>query len=254
MFGLKNEEILTCFFFIIVGYCIAKMFSRSCDGFTVVSPQGVDTCNQELNKLCGDTIDYQTCSICAGENQKDLKVAKCDETEISKYCIYPMPNKIDYTTNILDVDIKNTDSRIGLKIYNYLNQMYENIINAHALDPPSSAPYKDLPNDIINEVGFSLNNNYTRLNFINNTNSKNGIIFLQDSQQLLFPTFFQIMKGNIEEPTEKNDIRLTIHLMKETNSTPETLYLHLNENGDIKTNDTDSNIKNFRIYYYFKNN
>jgi hypothetical protein len=33
MFGLKNEEILTCFFLIIVGYCIAKMFSRSCEGF-----------------------------------------------------------------------------------------------------------------------------------------------------------------------------------------------------------------------------
>lgn len=35
MFGLKNEEILTCFLLIVVGYCIAKMFSRSCNGFRV---------------------------------------------------------------------------------------------------------------------------------------------------------------------------------------------------------------------------
>ena len=38
MFGIKNEEILTCLLLIVVGYCIAKMFSRSCDGFKVVIP------------------------------------------------------------------------------------------------------------------------------------------------------------------------------------------------------------------------
>lgn len=42
MFGLKNEEILTCFLLIVVGYCIAKMFSRSCNGFSV----SADTCSQ----------------------------------------------------------------------------------------------------------------------------------------------------------------------------------------------------------------
>ena len=35
MFGTKNEEILTYFLLIVVGYCIAKMFSRSCNGFSV---------------------------------------------------------------------------------------------------------------------------------------------------------------------------------------------------------------------------
>ena len=35
MFGLKNDEILTYLLLIVVGYCIAKMFSRSCNGFSV---------------------------------------------------------------------------------------------------------------------------------------------------------------------------------------------------------------------------
>ena len=35
MFGLKNDEILTYFLLIVVGYCIAKMFSKSCNGFSV---------------------------------------------------------------------------------------------------------------------------------------------------------------------------------------------------------------------------
>ena len=35
MVDLKSEEILTCFMLIIVGYYIAKMFSRRCNGFRV---------------------------------------------------------------------------------------------------------------------------------------------------------------------------------------------------------------------------
>ena len=35
MFGLKNDEILTYFLLVIVGYTIAKMFSRKCEGFSV---------------------------------------------------------------------------------------------------------------------------------------------------------------------------------------------------------------------------
>ena len=36
--GLKSEEILTCLIFIVIGYLIAKMFSRMChcgNGFSV---------------------------------------------------------------------------------------------------------------------------------------------------------------------------------------------------------------------------
>lgn len=35
MFDLKNEEILTCLLLIVVGYCIAKMFSNSCERFRI---------------------------------------------------------------------------------------------------------------------------------------------------------------------------------------------------------------------------
>ena len=34
MFGLKNAEILTCLLLIVVGYIIAKMFSKRCEGFS----------------------------------------------------------------------------------------------------------------------------------------------------------------------------------------------------------------------------
>ena len=33
--GVKSEEILTYFLLVIIGYFIAKMFSRSCNGFRV---------------------------------------------------------------------------------------------------------------------------------------------------------------------------------------------------------------------------
>ena len=42
MFGLKNDEILTCLLLIVVGYTIAKMFSRSCDGFSVGAAKECD--------------------------------------------------------------------------------------------------------------------------------------------------------------------------------------------------------------------
>ena len=41
MFGLKNDEIFTCFLLIIVCYTIAKMFSMRCEGFSV---GGATTC------------------------------------------------------------------------------------------------------------------------------------------------------------------------------------------------------------------
>jgi len=253
MFVLKNDEILTYFLLIVVGYYIAKMFSRRCNGFSVGGQIIEDTCKRELDSLCGTDVDYQKCSMCAGINQVNLRKARCSENDIRKYCIYPMPYMSGYTINILDIEIKNsiimqTD---GQKIYNYLNQLYNNIINAHtSIISASNASYTVLPNNFIKEVGFSFNNNYTRLNYINNIN-KEGTIVLQEDNEPYFVTFFQIMKGNTINPNEENDIRFTIQLMSGTNY--ETLYLHLNDSGTIKGQDVP-NITNFRIYYYFKNN
>lgn len=43
MFGLKNDEMLICFLLIIVGYTIAKMFSRRCEGFSVGGRNSCDS-------------------------------------------------------------------------------------------------------------------------------------------------------------------------------------------------------------------
>tara|TARA_Y100001980_G_C14449812_1_gene233987 strand:- start:112 stop:522 length:411 start_codon:yes stop_codon:yes gene_type:complete len=42
MVDLKSEKILTCLLLIIVGYYIAKMFSRSCNGFSIGVPFNID--------------------------------------------------------------------------------------------------------------------------------------------------------------------------------------------------------------------
>tara|TARA_B110000977_G_scaffold197612_1_gene280602 strand:- start:972 stop:1301 length:330 start_codon:yes stop_codon:yes gene_type:complete len=58
MFGLKNEEILTCFLLIVVGYCIAKMFSRSCNGFRV---GGQINCGDYTKYSCGMSMSGFDC-------------------------------------------------------------------------------------------------------------------------------------------------------------------------------------------------
>jgi len=45
MFGLKNDEMLTCFLLIIVGYTLAKMFSRRCEGFSVGADDFAQSCD-----------------------------------------------------------------------------------------------------------------------------------------------------------------------------------------------------------------
>jgi len=67
MFGLKNDEILTCFLLIIVGYTIAKMFSKRCEGFSTCPSTNVDACWYHAddceNKYTDDSADsgFHTC-------------------------------------------------------------------------------------------------------------------------------------------------------------------------------------------------
>lgn len=42
MFGLKNNEMLICFLLIIIGYTLAKMFSRRCESFSVGAKKECD--------------------------------------------------------------------------------------------------------------------------------------------------------------------------------------------------------------------
>jgi len=87
MFGLKNDEIFTCFLLIIVGYCIAKMFSRRCEGFSVGafplcpndSRNPVDECfahSGNCDKLYTHTIG----------NESDYSVHTCKDGPLG-YCI-----------------------------------------------------------------------------------------------------------------------------------------------------------------------
>ena len=91
MFGLKNDEIFTCFLLIIVGYCIAKMFSRRCEGFSVGGVRGayplcpndsrnpVDECfahSGNCDKLYTHTIG----------NESDYSVHTCKDGPLG-YCI-----------------------------------------------------------------------------------------------------------------------------------------------------------------------
>jgi len=60
MFGTKNEEILTCLLLVIVGYTIAKMFSKSCNGFSVGVQNSVDAdCEDMKNKLIMNFKDFE---------------------------------------------------------------------------------------------------------------------------------------------------------------------------------------------------
>ena len=70
MFNLKSEEILTYLLLIIVGYYIAKMFSRRCNGFSVGGPN----CSIYSNNMhaCNNT------SRCAYHSNSQ----ECVETEL----------------------------------------------------------------------------------------------------------------------------------------------------------------------------
>jgi len=91
MFGLKNDEMLICFLLIIIGYCIAKMFSRRCEGFSVGGVRGayplcpndsrnpVDECfahSDNCDKLYTHTIG----------NESDYSVHTCKDGPLG-YCI-----------------------------------------------------------------------------------------------------------------------------------------------------------------------
>ena len=63
MFDLKSEEILTYLLLIIVGYYIAKMFSRRCNGFSV-GGQGTRSTNDHcINNLAQGLADLGNANI-----------------------------------------------------------------------------------------------------------------------------------------------------------------------------------------------
>ena len=95
MFGLKNDEILTCLLLIIVGYTIAKMFSKRCEGFTTCPSTNVDACllhySNCQNKYTDDSADsgFHTCKK-GGFMNGYRCISSGDECrlDINKPCIY----------------------------------------------------------------------------------------------------------------------------------------------------------------------
>ncbi len=113
MFGLKNDEMLTCFLLIVVGYIIAKMFSRRCEGFSVgfstsepelcpfeccgpthrncpeekcICPHG---CTNVLNTWCSaeKRSGAFACAKCTNAIEEYLHNEGCDNFSIAKWCV-----------------------------------------------------------------------------------------------------------------------------------------------------------------------
>ena len=107
---MKGEEILTCLILVAIGYFIAKMFSRTCNGFRVggtgtlcpIFP-GKYFCNDapdciwndDLNK-CNYKITDEYCSQFSstgfGDDNSTCKQNGCDATPVPYYeCYAPQP-------------------------------------------------------------------------------------------------------------------------------------------------------------------
>jgi hypothetical protein len=95
MFGLKNDEILTCLLLIFVGYTIAKMFSKRCEGFSTCPSTNVDACSLHYsdceNKYTDDSADsgFHTCKK-GGLFNAYRCISSGDECrlDVDKSCIY----------------------------------------------------------------------------------------------------------------------------------------------------------------------
>jgi hypothetical protein len=64
--GTKNDEILTYLLLIIVGYIIAKMFSKRCEGFSVGANDA--DCESSSDCVSGNCCTSTIFSTCGGEN------------------------------------------------------------------------------------------------------------------------------------------------------------------------------------------
>lgn len=87
MFDLKNDEILICFLLIILGYCIAKMFSRRCEGFNV----GIQTdeCSPGIIYSITNCEPDGNCNNCIKKSSnynKLLNYYNCTKEDITTYC------------------------------------------------------------------------------------------------------------------------------------------------------------------------
>tara|TARA_B110000858_G_scaffold196594_1_gene255795 strand:+ start:24 stop:791 length:768 start_codon:yes stop_codon:yes gene_type:complete len=121
MIDLKNEEILTYLLIIVVGYFIAKMFSRSCNGFSVgayqcgTCPIVEAKCPHDCNKI-ENKADHWYCS------GREQECSGCPNTTVNS-CIPSEASNSLYIGN-LDLEIKDARTEIQYKYKDNTWNMY----------------------------------------------------------------------------------------------------------------------------------
>jgi hypothetical protein len=114
MFDLKNEEILIYFFLIIVGYYIAKMFRRRCNGFSV-GGQLNNTCyryTENLSEVCDineDNLNYDCCSILTSS---DCDISTLNNTKLENSILKAKNNCTKTQYDDMEI-MKNSDKQFN---------------------------------------------------------------------------------------------------------------------------------------------
>ena len=86
MLGLKNDEILTCLLLIVVGYIIAKMFSKRCEGLSNGNEAPITMCPSTKVDACWYHTD--DCNKKYTDDSADSGFHTCKKGGLfSAYCI-----------------------------------------------------------------------------------------------------------------------------------------------------------------------
>lgn len=85
---IKSEELLICFLLVIIGYIIAKIFSRNCECFNVgAQPNDCSEFIIEASSNCGDDpngdLSQDCCNIILNPNDLNCDISTLDNITIS---------------------------------------------------------------------------------------------------------------------------------------------------------------------------
>ena len=101
MIDLNGKKILTCFLLVVLGYCIAKMFSRSCNGFSVGGEVNGEVNNCNCSNLMEIVFDnYVT------ENKISTRNPGSDPVYPN---MGPYPNMFDCVSSIVNDNYEKKD-------------------------------------------------------------------------------------------------------------------------------------------------
>lgn len=100
MVNIKSEELLICFLLVIIGYIIAKLFSRNCECFNVgAQPNDCSEFIIEASSNCGDDpngdLSQDCCNIILNPSDLNCDISTLDDN------INPVINIAQTNCNIL---------------------------------------------------------------------------------------------------------------------------------------------------------